>query len=211
MPSSPIPGSGEGQLLSPSPIIRPPRPRIICSDSEDDGTPGYPAALPLSPPVLTVDPRAVFAYDAADSGDDGTSVDVDEESDSADPDNNNPDAATTLAVGAVSNDDSDSAITISDDSDSAITISDDDDDTALSVSDGDSESPLQVTTNPNMPATTVSSLIVEDGSADEHSSHIFDDSDEDWGFPSIDDPELLAAIGHALDDPFGWGTGDGRD
>ena len=177
--SSPILGSSEGQLLSPSSIICHPHPQIICLDSKNDnGTPGYPTALPLSPlpnlnasPVLTVDPHAVFVYDAADSGDDSPSVNVEKESDSA------------------------------------ITISDDDD-TTLSVSDGDSESPLQVTTNPTMPATAVSSsFIIKDDSANEHSSHIFNDFNEDWGFPSIDDPKLITAIGHALDDLFRWVLG----
>jgi hypothetical protein len=59
---------------------------------------------------------------------------------------------------------------------------------------------LRITTNPATSASAISSSpIVEDG------------SDSDWGFSSIEDPDFLQAIGRALDDPFGLGTGDGRD
>jgi hypothetical protein len=58
---------------------------------------------------------------------------------------------------------------------------------------------LHITINPATPASAISSPIIEDG------------SDSDWGFSSIEDPDLIQVIGRALNNPFGFGTGDGRD
>lgn len=256
--SSPVSCGGDPGALSPSPIIRRSRPLILCSDSEEDG---YAAAHPLaprlnsttSPAPTTVDPRVAFAFDAADSGDDGASVvgadsgddgvsvdmddaatvdkNDDEGGDNADLDNEKEGNGTSPSVdGATA---LDGAVDSGDDSGSAITISDDDD--VISISDSEScsdnnETPCtippavasnnelegalsHVTNNPATPANASalsSSYIFDDGSGVELSSGDFD-SDSDWGFPAFDDPELIDAIGQALDDPFGWGAGDGQD
>lgn len=116
--------------------------------------------------------------------------------------------------------DSDSAITISDDdSDNIdiISISDDDDEASQAINalippSTSSDGTPWMAATPANPNALSSSHIVEAGSAGEgSSSHVIDDSDSDWGFPDIDDPAMLHAIGRALDDPFGWGAEDGRD
>jgi hypothetical protein len=228
VPSSPVVGSSP----LPGPIIGSSRPIVFCVDSDSDD-PGYSAARPLLPlrnPTVaptTLDPRAVFprdaaayAYDAVDSGDDAG---VDSAADDEDGADDSEDESEEGGNGPPS---SDSAITISDDDESAITISDDDsDDSPLDFSDDDSVvvidsdndadislanlatfdnnnrnmPALQIITNPATPLGAISSLVVEDG------------SDSDWGFSSIEDPDLIRAIGRALDDPFAFGTGDGRD
>ena len=121
-------------------------------------------------------------------------------------------------VGARNN--SDSAITISDDdSDNIdiISISNDDDEASHAINalippSTSSDGTPWMAATPANPNALSSSHIVEAGFAgEESSSHVIDDSNSDWGFPDIDDPAMLHAIGHALDDPFGWGAKDGWD
>ena len=192
--------------------------------------PGYPAARQLpslpnpAPAPTTLDPRAVFARDAAayacdaaDSGDDAnvdSSVDSEDGADDDSVNSGPPSSADVDTDSAISISDDDSAISISDDNDSAIDVSDngsvamiDDDYADISLADlatfdnnNHNMPALRITTNPATSASAISSSpIVEDG------------SDSDWGFSSIEDPDFLQAIGRALDDPFGLGTGDGRD
>lgn len=92
--------------------------------------------------------------------------------------------------------DDDNAIVIYNDNDTDIFLAD------LATFDNNNHviPALHITTNPATPVSAISSsLVVEDG------------SDSDWGFSSIEDPDLIQAIGRALDDPFGLSTGDGRD
>ena len=166
---------------------------------------------------MTLDPHAIFshdavayAYDAVDSGNDAR---VDSAMDDEDGADDSKDESKEGGNGPPS---SDSAITISDDNsdDSPLDFSNDD---SVIVIDSNNDAnisfanlvtfnnnnhnmpALHIITNPAMPLGAISSLVIED------------DSDSDWGFSSIEDPNLIQAIGHALNDPFAFGTGDGHD
>ena len=181
----------------------------------------------------------LFAFDAVDSGDDGAggNDDDDEEGDDTglneqETKNVNSEKEGNGVVGASNDSDSEGngVVGARNDSNSAITISDDDSDNIdiISISDDDDEASQAINAlippstssdgtpwmaaTPANPNALSSSHIVEAGSASEgSSSHVIDDSDSDWGFPDIDDPAMLHAIGRALDDPFGWGAEDGQD
>jgi hypothetical protein len=144
------------------------------------------------------------------SGDDDSAITIsDDDSAITISDDNNDDSAIDFSDDGspidLSDDDSPGPIDFSDD-DSAIVI-DNDNDTDIFLADlatfdiNNRNMPaLHITTNPATPVSAISSsLVVEDG------------SDSDWGFSSIEDPDLIQAIGRALDDPFGLSTGDGRD
>ena len=228
--SSPIVDKGNHPALSPSPTIGRPRPRILCVDSDSDEE-GYSTAHPLAPlcdPATlptTVDPRVLFAFDAADSGDDSASVNMDneEESDGADLDNEQGtktvDRETEGSEVADASNNTDNALIISASNNNnvyviSISSSDNDNLDVISISSSDNEA--SGTANPETPANSnalSSSDIIEDGSTgDGPSSSIVDNSsDSDWGYPGFDDPDLIDAIGCALDDPFGWGAEDGWD